>query len=61
MREVFKCELAEKNIGTSTMMFAANDITDLVEPPEFRAEVMNSGVLKFCCNLVFHMSGVSTS
>ncbi|XP_060582937.1 syntaxin-binding protein 4-like [Ruditapes philippinarum] len=42
VREVFKSELAGKNIGTSTMMFAASDITDLVEPPAFRSE-MNGG------------------
>lgn len=42
VREVFKLELEEKNIGTSTMVFAANDITDLVDPPAFRTE-MNGG------------------
>jgi len=38
-RQVFKSELESKNIGAGAMLFAANDLTDIIEPPPFNPEV----------------------
>ncbi|CAC5394221.1 unnamed protein product [Mytilus coruscus] len=37
-KEVFRHELEERNITTGAMLFAASDLTDLVDPPPFRPE-----------------------
>ncbi|KAL4229927.1 Domain present in PSD-95 [Mactra antiquata] len=38
VRDVFKLELEQKNIGTNSMMFAANDITDLVDQSSYKTD-----------------------
>lgn len=38
-KEVFRHELEERNITTGAMLFAASDLTDLVEPPPFKHQV----------------------
>ncbi|CAG2207466.1 unnamed protein product [Mytilus edulis] len=40
-KEVFRHELEERNITTGAMLFAASDLTDLVDPPPFRPEMSN--------------------
>lgn len=39
VRDVFKEELQRKKIDPRAMLFAANDITDFVEPPSFKHSV----------------------
>lgn len=46
VRDVFKEELQRKKIDPRAMLFAANDITDFVEPPSFKHSVSH-----------FHSSG----
>ena len=38
-REMFRKELLEKNIDPRAMLFAANDIKDMMEPPSFNHSV----------------------
>lgn len=43
VKDVFKQELEERNIGGNDVILAACDITDLVEPPAFRSECHTMG------------------
>ncbi|XP_033742470.1 LOW QUALITY PROTEIN: syntaxin-binding protein 4-like [Pecten maximus] len=38
-RNLFRAELEEKNIGAGVMLFAASDITNILEPPAFNPEL----------------------
>ena len=38
-KEVFHHELEERNITTGAMLFAASDLTDLLDPPPFRPQM----------------------
>ncbi|XP_064609377.1 syntaxin-binding protein 4-like [Liolophura sinensis] len=38
-REIFRLQLDEKNIGPGAMLFAAQDLTSLLEPPPFKPEL----------------------
>lgn len=38
-RNLFRVELEEKNIGAGAMLFAAGDITNILEPPAFNPEL----------------------
>ena len=46
VRDVFKEELERKKIDPRAMLFAANDITNFVEPPPFRHSVNTSKHLR---------------
>ena len=46
VRDVFKEELERKKIDPRAMLFAANDITNFVEPPPFRHSVNTSNHLR---------------
>ena len=39
-REVFQVELEERSLGLGAMLFSATDLTDRVEPPAYRHEVL---------------------
>lgn len=49
VRDVFKEELQRKKIDPRAMLFAANDITDFVEPPSFKhsVKILNTCICLF--------------
>lgn len=47
VRDVFKEELQRKKIDPRAMLFAANDITDFVEPPSFKHSVKILNIFLF--------------
>lgn len=47
VRDVFKEELQRKKIDPRAMLFAANDITDFVEPPSFKHSVKIFNIFLF--------------
>ena len=40
-REIFQVELEERSLGLGAMLFSTLDITDRVQPPAYRHEVLS--------------------